>query len=118
VEGGYSQSGLSYNDAAYPFTNSLITNFTTRINNTSLTLGYSSDIYGPEDWLIQFGDVIGAQYLVQLTQKFGNSTVSLKYEEWDEDTNPTFNNSAPVTSILYSFALPMRELYATYTLNF
>jgi hypothetical protein len=125
LEGGYSQSALSYNAAAYPYTNSFSSSLTARINNTNLTLGYGYANYGPEDWHRQFGDLLAGQYLAQVTQKFGNSAVSLKYVEWDKNDTGTPPGSAggggqigPVTSLLYNITLPVKELYGTYSFNF
>jgi hypothetical protein len=88
----------------------------TRVNNTSLSLTYGQDVWGPETWDQQFGLAIGRLYVAKVTQSFGASQVSLKYEHWgnlpgDPYQVPTFTLNGPVN-------LPIDELYATYTLNF
>lgn len=113
LEGGYSTASLGQSSAIRSSTNFLNTSLTVRIHDTKLTAGYGRDVWGPEDWDVQFGQTIGQLFLAQISQKFGLSEVSLKYERWDNLPGDPYQFAT-----INGINLPMDELYATYKLNF
>ncbi len=121
IQGGYSmatlgQSTISTVTGGRNSTDSFLGTLTTRIHDTSLSLSYGQDVWGPEDWDRQFGLVIGQLIVAQVTQKFGLSQISLKYEHWGNLPGDPYQ--VPAFAFNDTVNLPIDELYATYTLNF
>jgi hypothetical protein len=113
LQGGYSMASLGQSSVIRSSTDLFEGTLTGWIHDTSLSFTYGQDVWGPETWDVQYGDTIGQIYVAQATQKFGLSTLSLKYERWsnlpgDPYQYPNING----------VNLPIDELYATYTLNF
>jgi len=107
---------LSQGVAVRSSVNSLSGSLATRVDDTTVTLGYGRDIWGPEDWHRQFGISIGQAFLAQAVQKFGASEVSVKYERWDNLPGDPYQ-SLP-GQLVGGVTLPIDEIYATYKLNF
>jgi hypothetical protein len=113
LAGGYSTATLGQSSAVRSSTDLFMGTLTTRVQNTSISLSYGQDVWGPESWDVQFGDTIGQLIIAQIVQKFGLSQISLKYEYWGNLPGDPYQYAA-----INGVSLPIGELYAAYTLNF
>lgn len=113
LQGGYSMASLGQTSAIRSSTDLFQSTLTWWMHDTSLALTYGQDVWGPESWDVQFGDTIGQLYVAQVTQKFGASQISAKYERWANLPGDPYQYAS-----INGVNLPIDEIYVTYMLNF